>query len=200
MRHYRFLCNFCEGNIINCIEKTQSLSQFRTMYDLSFHVCCRTPNCDVYLTHWGRVTHICVSKLTIIGSDSGLSPGRRQAIIWISAIILLIGFLGTNFSHILIRIQTFSFKKMQLKSSAKWRPFCPGLNVTAKTEYFRSTDVSRWCQIHLMSSTWVTAGSLSSAMPLCSPQFRVAESQFVVNSRPCHNTALAGAREVPSSI
>ena len=32
------------------------------------------------LTHWGRVTHICVSKLTIIGSDNGLSPGGRQAI------------------------------------------------------------------------------------------------------------------------
>ena len=28
------------------------------------------------LTHWGRVTHICVSKLTIIGSDNGLSPGH----------------------------------------------------------------------------------------------------------------------------
>ena len=26
------------------------------------------------LTHWGRVTHICVGKLTIIGSDYGLSP------------------------------------------------------------------------------------------------------------------------------
>ena len=43
------------------------------------------------LTHWGRVTHICVSKLTIIGSDNGLSPGRRQAIIWTNAGILLIG-------------------------------------------------------------------------------------------------------------
>ena len=31
-------------------------------------------------THWGRVTHICVGKLSIIGSDNGLSPGRRQAI------------------------------------------------------------------------------------------------------------------------
>ena len=31
------------------------------------------------LTHWGRVTHICVGQLTIIGSDNGLSPGRRQA-------------------------------------------------------------------------------------------------------------------------
>ena len=50
------------------------------------------------LTHWGRVTHICVSKLTIIGSDNGLSPGRRQAIIWTNAGIMLIGSLGTNLS------------------------------------------------------------------------------------------------------
>ena len=34
------------------------------------------------LTHWGRVTLICVSGLTIPGSDNGLSPGRPQAIIW----------------------------------------------------------------------------------------------------------------------
>ena len=47
-------------------------------------------------THWGRVTHICVNKLTVIGSDNGLSPGRRQAIIWASAGILLIRTLGTN--------------------------------------------------------------------------------------------------------
>ena len=84
------------------------------------------------LTHWGRVTHICVVKLTIIGSGNGLSPGRRQAIIWTNAGILLIGPLGTNFSEILIRVQTFSFKKMLLKmSSAKWRPFCFGLNVVS---------------------------------------------------------------------
>ena len=35
----------------------------------------------LFLTHWGRVTHICVSELVTIGSDNGLSPGRRQAII-----------------------------------------------------------------------------------------------------------------------
>ena len=75
-------------------------------------------------THWGRVTHICVSKLTIIASDNGLSPGRRQAIIWTNDGILLIWPLGTNFSEILIGIQTFSFKKMHLKmASAKWRSF-----------------------------------------------------------------------------
>ena len=82
------------------------------------------------LTHWGRVMHICGSKLTIIGSDNGLSPGRRQAFICTDAGILLIGPLGTKFSEILIEIDTFSFKKMHLKmSSEKWRPFCFGLNV-----------------------------------------------------------------------
>ena len=75
------------------------------------------------LTHWGRVTHICVSKLTIIGSDNGLSPGRCQAIIWTNAGKLLIRPLGTNFNEMLIEILTFSFTKMRLKvSSAKWRP------------------------------------------------------------------------------
>ena len=33
------------------------------------------------LTHWGRVTHTCISKITIIGSDNGLLPGQHQAII-----------------------------------------------------------------------------------------------------------------------
>ena len=82
------------------------------------------------LTHWGRVTHLCVSKLTIIGSDNGLSPGRRQAIIWTNAGILLIRTLGTNFSEMLSEIRAFSFTKMHFKmSSAKWRPLCLGLNV-----------------------------------------------------------------------
>ena len=65
----------------------------------------------------------------IIGSDNGLSPVRRQAIIWTNAGILLIGPLGTSFSEILIGVQTFSFKKLNLKTaSAKWRLFCLGLN------------------------------------------------------------------------
>ena len=81
-------------------------------------------------THWGQMMHICVGKLTIIGSDNGLSPGRWQAIIWTGAGILLIGPLGINFNEILIRIQTFSIKKMLLKMlSSKWHPFCLGLSV-----------------------------------------------------------------------
>ena len=50
------------------------------------------------------MTQICVSKLTIIGSDNGLSPGRRQAIIWTNAGILLMRPLGTNFNEMLIEI------------------------------------------------------------------------------------------------
>ena len=90
----------------------------------------------IRITHWGRVTHICVGNLTIIGPDNGLSPGRRQAIIWTNAGILLIGPWGTNFSEILIDIRTFSFNKIHLKmSSAKWRPFCLGLNVIMATRH-----------------------------------------------------------------
>ena len=74
------------------------------------------------LTHWSRVTHICVSKLTIIG--------QRQDIIWTNGGIWLIGRLGTNFSEIFIAIQTFSFKKMHLKMlSAKCCLFRLSLNV-----------------------------------------------------------------------
>ena len=75
------------------------------------------------------MTHICISDLTSIGSDNGLSPGRHQAIIRTNAGILLIKPLGTNFIEFFVEILIFSFKKMRLKvSSAKKRPFCLGLN------------------------------------------------------------------------
>ena len=80
--------------------------------------------CFNVLTHWGRVTHMCVAKLTIIVSDNGLSPGRRQAIIWTNAGILLIGTLGTNFSEIFIELPQFSFKKMYLKMASDQCPSC----------------------------------------------------------------------------
>ena len=81
------------------------------------------------LTHWGRVTHICVNKPTIIGSDNGLSPGLCQAILGTNVVRLLIGTLVTHLNEIVSEIHTFSFKKMHLKmSSAKWRQLCLGLN------------------------------------------------------------------------
>ena len=95
--------------------KCSQLKSVRRALKLHFKYNCQGDN---DLTHWGRVTHICVSNLIIIGSDNGLSPGRRQAIIWTNAGILLIGLLGTNFSEILIEICIFSFKKMHLKMSS----------------------------------------------------------------------------------
>ena len=69
-------------------------------------------------THLSLVPHM-VSRV-IIGSGKGLSPIRRQATIWTNAGLLLIGFLGTNFSEIWIGILSISFKKMHSKmSSAK---------------------------------------------------------------------------------
>ena len=96
------------------------------------------------LTHWGRVKHICVGKITIIGSDNGLSPARRQAIIWTNAGILLIGPLWTNLSEILIGIQTFPFTKMHLKMScSKWRPFCLDHNVLMFTFWYETAMANR---------------------------------------------------------
>ena len=110
--------------------------------DLSLE--CTNHHTNLSLTHWGRVTHICVGKLTIIGSDNGLSPERRQAIIWANAAILLIGPLGTNFNEILIEIQTFSLEKIRLKmSSAKCCSFRLGLNVlmVSINDVVKRTDV-----------------------------------------------------------
>ena len=84
------------------------------------------------LTHRGRVTHIWVSNLTIVGSDNGLSPGWSQAIVWTNAEILLIGPWGTNFGEFLIEIYPFTIMHLEM-SSAKWRPFGLGLNVLNTT-------------------------------------------------------------------
>ena len=70
---------------------------------------------------------MCVSKLTTISSDKGLSPDRRQTIVQINAAILLIGPMRINVSEILIEINTCLYKKLKLKQSST--TFCLGLNV-----------------------------------------------------------------------
>ena len=106
------------------------LTEIRKKYNLVFYTDVRKVRLDAVswlhnnssviiatlcLTHWGRVTHICVDIENIICSDNGLSPCRRQAIIWTNAGILLIRSLGTNFNEISIGIHTFSFKKINFK-------------------------------------------------------------------------------------
>ena len=125
------------------------------------------------LTHCGRETHICVGKLTIIASNNGLSPSRRQAIIWTNAGILLIRTLGTNFSEILTEIHIFSFKKMHLKmSSAKRWPFCLGLNELMLNDMYTGSanlrasgyDSSVW--IKLILSFHYNKSSISYSVPV----------------------------------
>ena len=93
------------------------------------------------------MTHICVSKLIITDSDTGLSPGRSQAIIWANDGILLIGPSETNLSEISseiseIEIHTFSFNKMHMKmSSGKWRRFCLGLNALTRGSLIKMVDI-----------------------------------------------------------
>ena len=79
------------------------------------------------LTRWGRMTHICVSELTIIGSNNGLAPGRREVIFWTNAGIFLNEPLGTNFSENFIQIQIFSVKKMHSNMS---QPQCVNFTLT----------------------------------------------------------------------
>ena len=103
------------------------------------------------LTHRGRVTHICVGSLTINGSDNGLSPGRRQAIIWTNDGILLIGTLGTNVSEIWIEILTFLFKKIRFENVVcEMASICLGLNEL--TKYSGNIPNNKYGGIHLCSS------------------------------------------------
>ena len=84
---------------------------------------------EATLIHWGRVRHICASKITIIGSSNGLSHGRCQAIFRTIDGILLVDNFGTKFCEILIGIYIFSFRKIYDKLRLKRQPFCPGRNV-----------------------------------------------------------------------
>ena len=99
-----------------------------------------------FFTQWSNVMHICVSKLTNIGSDNGLSFGRCQVTVWTNAGILSIGPLGTNFSEKLIEIYIFSFKKMHLlMSSGNCPPFCVCLNVLTIDISYKITNKKISC-------------------------------------------------------
>ena len=120
----------------NVFEKMQSKLRHISQVQLVNSLCqvtdlARCLQNYLLLSHRARVTHLCFSKLTIIGSDNGLLPVRCQAIISTNAGILLIRSFGTNFSELFfIKIHAFSFRKMHLKMlSAKWRLFCLDLSV-----------------------------------------------------------------------
>ena len=76
------------------------------------------------LTHPGRVTHICVTKLIIIGSDNGLWHGQRQAIIRTNVIILLIRNLVTILVKYSAKSNNFHSRKyiwrFRLRNFVEW--------------------------------------------------------------------------------
>ena len=87
---------------------------------------------DNELTHWGWVTHTCFGKLTITGSDNGLSPNRRQTIIGTNAGILLS--LRNKLQWNLNQNSHFFIQENAFKNVVwKW-PFCFGLNVLKAVE------------------------------------------------------------------
>ena len=167
--------------IIAKIELLPVISNVRAFYSQMhfFLSVCHFYSTSYPLTHCGRVTHICVGNLTIIGSDNGLSPERRRAIIWTNAGILLIGPLGTNFSEILIEIQTFSLKKMRLKmSSAKCCSFRLGLNVLMirKCAMCRD-DWHLWGKCHITRQMFYSLALVPVGINLC---HLIKEINFVI--------------------
>ena len=75
------------------------------------------------LNLWGQETHICVSKLIITATVTGLSPGhhqamnqRRNTVNWI---------IGNKLQWNLNKNFSISLEKTHLKmSTGNWRPFC----------------------------------------------------------------------------
>ena len=65
---------FCRAT---CVSKSKIFQEMYKILIESMKKALRNTNCTKHdLTHWGRVTHICVGKLTIIGSDNDLSPSQ----------------------------------------------------------------------------------------------------------------------------
>ena len=159
MRFYRTLLNQETGLWPLQIESKQ------TLFYVPWTVKDRTHG--PALTQWGRVTHICVSKLTTIGSDNGLSPARRQAIIWNNAGILLNWTLGTNFSELLSEIDTFlcvwimrkCFENVVWKMAAILsRPQCVNTLRPRQNGRHFPDDISEW--IFWNENVWISINNL----------------------------------------
>ena len=115
---------------------------------------------------WGHHVEFCVWKIghyfwrrvyasvkcAIIGSDNGLSPSRRQAIIQTNARILLIRPLGINLSELLIEINIFSFQANVFENgvwemaSISFRPQC----VNIEGWYIMRTHNGTYCMFAAM--------------------------------------------------
>ena len=80
-----------------------------------------------------RAIHAYTRQYTneIIGSDNGLTPVERQARYLYQCWLIVNRATGNKFQWNLNSNITIFIKKMNMKlTSAKWRPFCVGLNVS----------------------------------------------------------------------
>ena len=129
------------------------------------------------------MTHICVGNTTIIGSDNGLSPGRRQAINWTNAGILSIGPLGTNFSENLIEIYLHSRKCISIyrldNSGILSRPQCFNSGdtsiraITTGYHFHVLSVVTRWREFVSVLFVFQDGGCLSLPCIVCIPGWRM---------------------------
>ena len=120
------LVNYGNNNIVyQCLMFFLFFSDSILGYDMWYH------NMMLLLTQWGWVMNICISKLTISGSDNGLSPGRGQAIIWKNAGILLIGNkLHWNLnSYIFIKENAFENVVSKMAAILSWLPCVNNLHL-----------------------------------------------------------------------
>ena len=110
---------------------------------------------------------MCICLLTIIGSFNGLSPSRRQAIIWTNAEILSIGPLKTYHSEIFIDIQILYFIQENAFENvvSKMAAFFLGLNVltvVVNAFHVKGTEaVIHWCNDKMADTLQTTISNLS---------------------------------------
>ena len=159
------------------------------------------------ITHWGRVTHICVSILTTFGLNNSLSPGRCQVIIWTNVGILWIGPLRINVSEILIEINAFSHEKMHVNMSTKCHLFPLGHSVLTlqgpithifvcmRDPAFVVSDVSAYAPAH--NGSRPSAGViLITTFGMCSSMFTSLTGFGLHLGHQCHSTWLTRAQNI----
>ena len=150
--------------------------EYRLGYRASLIIFLSLMLCGCFLlTYWGRMTHICVGNLTIIGPDNDLSPGRRLAIIWTNAAILLIGPMGTlqwnrhRNSYIFIQENAFQIVVWKMAAILSW-PQCvnsspPKCRIHASGNWSSIVSGNGLSPVRCQAITWSNAGLLSIGLP-----------------------------------
>ena len=121
--------------------------------------------------------HICVSKLSIIGSDNSLSSGRCQANTWTNDGILLIWPVGTNFGdqNLFVFVHEYAFEYVIWKMAS----ICFSINVFKRPLEIMYTD---WRIVTLGGGYW------TKDFPSAIPQFIVVFKTLPVVHKQLHPT------------